>query len=665
MTGTVIKNVNEFQGKHNFLAEEILQPMVNKTDPGRINMFVSQISQTVVLNKPERPRVFTRFENIFGAYTSAIKSLPQDAEIIGIFEKNPLQKIYALRMADGQLHIHHSKSYHHLTESFGYPLKPGVLTEEATIGSTIPANSEIQSWPCSDESGNFAYGVNLRTLYTNKDGKTYEDPIIISKSSAERLSHTAVHIVTVVLNGNDLTLNTYGTTDFHKGFPDVGEEIRDGKLLVRRRINHDSIIFDLSVNQLSKIRSDSDVVFFKTGKVVDIDVYSNIPPEELDKHSFNRQIIEYQNKWFEFREWFDDLFRATLDSGTGYSEDVAFWGNIVRDSRVSKWQHDRSEFEGVVIQFMIAESKPARFGSKLANRMGGKGVISEIREDHLMPVDEHGRPVDAIINCLGVWNRLNPSQLYESELNFIADIIALRMKPLNEADRVALMLDFYKHAHAPQHEWLVSNLNTELLTAMANEIAEGIEPFYIDQPPFFGNISPENLNALYEYFEIERVKVSGFEDPQIVGSNYYLKLRHEPSSKMSARSAKHLSIGGVPTKNSRGVRASTEHHSTTPIRLGEQELQNLLIANRPEELKRLLQIYATDDVSRENAIKELLTRTDPFSHETVQAVGSGSSRPVAGFKALIEAIGLSLETSEITLGENQDDNSENSNTENN
>ena len=272
MTGTVIKNVNEFQGKHNFLAEEILQPMVNKTDPGRINMFVSQISQTVVLNKPERPRVFTRFENIFGAYTSAIKSLPQDAEIIGIFEKNPLQKIYALRMADGQLHIHHSKSYHHLTESFGYPLKPGVLTEETTIGSTIPANSEIQSWPCSDESGNFAYGVNLRTLYTNKDGKTYEDPIIISKSSAERLSHTAVHIVTVVLNGNDLTLNTYGTTDFHKGFPDVGEEIKDGKLLVRRRINHDSIIFDLSVNQLSKIRSDSDVVFFKTGKVVDIDV---------------------------------------------------------------------------------------------------------------------------------------------------------------------------------------------------------------------------------------------------------------------------------------------------------------------------------------------------------------------------------------------------------
>jgi hypothetical protein len=107
-------------------------------------------------------------------------------------------------------------------------------------------------------------------------------------------------------------------------------------------------------------------------------------------------------------------------------------------------------------------------------------------------------------------------------------------------------------------------------------------------------------------------------------------------------------------KNARGVRAGTEHHSTTPIRLGEQELQNLLIANNPEELKRLLRIYSTDDQSREGAISELLTRADPFSSERIEARGTGITRPVAGLMALLESIGLELSTDEDINLEDED-----------
>ena len=62
MSGSVIKNVEEFDGKHNFLAEELLVPMANRVDVARLNIFCSHVSQTVVLNTPERPRVFTRRE---------------------------------------------------------------------------------------------------------------------------------------------------------------------------------------------------------------------------------------------------------------------------------------------------------------------------------------------------------------------------------------------------------------------------------------------------------------------------------------------------------------------------------------------------------------------------------------------------------------------------
>lgn len=246
---------------------------------------------------------------------------------------------------------------------------------------------------------------------------------------------------------------------------------------------------------------------------------------------------------------------------------------------------------------------------------------------------------------------VNPAQLFESELNFIADKVAEQMRVI--AKKEGILLDAYDHMLsfldlvAPQQaEWMRANVSTDDAVNVALEIIDGKEPIYIHQPPFFGNVSLEQLKAAYEKFEVEKEWFVGIEEPLILGTNYYMKLRHEPVSKLSARSAKHLSIGGVPTKNSRGVRTNTEHHSTTPIRLGEQELQNLLIANAPDELKRLLRLYATDDVSREGAIQELLLRGDPFSCDRIEPRGSGTTRPVAGLKALLESIGLRLETGE-------------------
>ena len=75
----------------------------------------------------------------------------------------------------------------------------------------------------------------------------------------------------------------------------------------------------------------------------------------------------------------------------------------------------------------------------------------------------------------------------------------------------------------------------------------------------------------------------------------------------------------------------------------EQEIQNLLIANDPDELKRFLRIYATDDVSREGAIADLLTRPNPFTNERLEPRSTGTTRPVAGLQALLESIGLQMD----------------------
>ena len=239
-------------------------------------------------------------------------------------------------------------------------------------------------------------------------------------------------------------------------------------------------------------------------------------------------------------------------------------------------------------------------------------------------------------------NRLNPAQLYESELTFIAKSVAEQMKACaTTLDAFNHLQKFYKLVSKEQAVWM-DNLPADRKKAYVDETVSGHSFIPIHQPPFFGTCELAALEEAYKVFNVEKVKVDGIEEPLILGCNYYMKLRHEPTSKMSARSAKHLSIGGVPTKNGRGVRTGTEHHSTTPIRLGEQELENLIIANAPDELKRFLRIYATDDVSREAGIAELTTRSDPFSQDRIEARGTGLTRPVAGLKALIESIGLEL-----------------------
>ena len=368
MGGTVIRNHAEFDGSHAFLAEELLQPMTNKSDVGRTTMFTSHIAQTVVLDEPERPRVFSRFENAFGAYTTAVKVLPANATVLSVFEKNPLQRVYAIQYEDGKLDVHFSAPVRHLTENYGYRLTSEAL-DAVDAGDALQSGTQIQGWPCTDEDGNFRYGLNLKTVYMNLEGRTYEDGIVCSESAAERLTHTSIEKVTVVLNANDLTVNLYGTADDHQGFPDVGQKIENGVLLARRRINHESILFDLSASQLSKVNWDADTVLYSEGTVVDVDVFSNLSAADLDKHPFNRQILAYHQRWLEFREWFSGIFGEAVETGSlPYSDDVAYWHRVCRDTADGRWRHERSEFDGIVLRFTIAKRNKAGVGSKITNR---------------------------------------------------------------------------------------------------------------------------------------------------------------------------------------------------------------------------------------------------------------------------------------------------------
>jgi len=646
MTSQVLHFTDEFNDSHRFLSEELLQPMTNKTDSSRTVLWTNHFIQSVIINKPEIPRIFTRYENKIGSYSTAIKGTPENIKVIDIYEKNSLKNVYIFEDENGIVDIHFASPVQHLTESYGYQ-KDNSPLKDIEKGDTIEKGSLIQSWNCNDEFGNFKYGANFKTIYTNMNGLTYEDGVVISETTSKRLSHTSIKEYESVFNLNTLFVNLYGNENEFKGFPDIGEEIKNGILFARRRINNDTILHDLSNKQMfSPIINGNDSIYYATGKVVDIEIYSNLDLDYLKDYSFNEQVVKYQSKDEEFKKWIINTLEPYINNinGTGYTEEAAYWYNFAKRTLEEKWFYNKKQFTGVVFKFTIAEEHPAQVGSKLTNRYGGKGVVSAIWKDEDMPLAENGERAEIILNSLAIINRLNPSQLFEAELNFIADEVTKQMiKKDSLLDAWNLYIDFIALVSPKQAEWLLKEVDTdELKSVYTEEIINGDVPIRIYQAPFWGNISLETLSEAYSRFNVKRLNFIGFEEPMILGTNYIIKLRHEPFSKFSARSAKHLSINNIPIKNNIGYKKGTEKYSSTPIRLGEQETENLLILNKSKDLKRFFNVYALDENSRKSAIEDLLTKA-PFDRKKIKNPSEDiPSTTINGLNVFLNSLGLNL-----------------------
>ena len=654
-----VPRAEEMEGNHRFLAEELLQPFADRTDVSRTVMFTSHFAQCVTLNHPDRPRVFTRFENRIGDYSSAIVKTPVEYEIVDVFEKNPLTNAYALMETDGgRMHLVFTPRVKHLTESFGYRLQYPALDGAAT-GDTIPRGSILRTWPCRDNEGSFRYGRNLKTFYTNDSGKTYEDGIIISESAAEKMTHTAVHRVSVMMNVNDFFVNIYGDKEEYKGFPDIGETIERGILAAVRRIDYDTVHFDVSEAQIRRVNFSSDRVFYLNGEVVDIDVFCNLEETHIEMYPYHKQVLRYVRKQKEMREWILDTFGEIVEEGTleDYTEDVAYHCSRARMMDDRKWLHDGREFNGIMMVFTIAESRPLMIGSKLTNRYGGKGVVSEIRPDRDMPfvMGEPDRQVEIIINSLSVINRLNPSQLFELDIGFMADEMRKILYSLVETHGYDAAWEEYARFMRMMGDEepikVMEDMEDEegryIRQRFIEEITEGEEAIHICQPPFFGNLSLEGMHAIYkDYSErfpgrFVKVDLEGRDEPAIIGDIYYMKLKHEPAGKLQARSARHLTVSGIPTKNTRFVKGYNDHHSSTPIRMGEQEIEGLYISGLPDEVSRFLRMYSTDEAARRSLIDTLLTG-DPFTIGEIEFDETAITRTSGAVQAYLENIGMAI-----------------------
>lgn len=651
----------EFHGKDDHLGLTLMTfpQYISST---RSTMFTNHLKQFNVLNNGQFPYVFTNYENIFGKYSSSLVQAKKDYEVVARIEKFPSMPghLYALFLyckKEDKYEVIFRKSSANLTEKYGYRINNEGI-DNRQIGDKIHKGETLYKSSSFDEDNNYRFGINARIGYMLDPGNV-EDAYVISKSFADKVVSHKVESVEISINDNDFGLNIYGDTDNYKCIPDIGETVDHHIVFAKRRIHNDQVLYDMKKSNMMHISPMSDKIYYGRGYVSDIDIYANKPIDEIPDTDYNHQLREYlinQNRYF--REIYEQC-SFIKDSGSNYSDDIGFM--LQRSKNILdpnyRWKDKESVFSNMIVVVQLDRDIALYEGSKITGRYGDKGVISEIRDDDLMPytIDPDGskRPLDIIANPLSCPNRLNPAQWIEMSLTHMAEQLIL--EHLNKAETneekwamLSKFMTFFNERH--EHDRLTEYYKG-LDDEEKNDFWKSIETdgIYINYPPMWeGMPAIDKIQQLSEIFGFHRdtvyVKKHGHVQkimrPITVGYKYMLKLKQDSEKNFSARSTGSLSQQGLPEKSNK-VRTNEMLYSSTPIALGRDENNNLGIGVEPFMLCKLHLFYRTSPFARRQVGSLYVKDAINFDHFKIKA--GYRNRNVEILNAKLKALGATID----------------------
>ena len=205
-----------------------------------------------------------------------------------------------------------------------------------------------------------------------------------------------------------------------------------------------------------------------------------------------------------------------------------------------------------MVKVYLAVKRRLQPGDKMAGRHGNKGVVSKITPVEDMPYMADGRPVDIVLNPLGVPSRMNVGQILETHLGWAARGLGLRIGELvqaaNAAQARALLREIYNKSGKPEE---IDAMSDAEVTQLAEHLRDGV-PF---ATPVFDGASESEIRAMldmaYPAEVAKRLQLTpsktqatlydgrtgdAFERPVTVGYMHMLKLHHLVDDKMHARS---------------------------------------------------------------------------------------------------------------------------------
>lgn len=667
---TLIKDAHDQydNNKERILGIALNQPNEPLNSSSRKLMFSIQSTHKVNLVKPEVPLIGTGYESKFGERSSSIIKPDCDWHVIARIEKfsnHPGQQYNLIVINDNnEMDVIERIPYYHSTETYGY-LYNNDCIDRTGVGDTFHKNTVIRTSTAYDGYNNHMDGVNLNCCYMALSKNT-EDPVIISKSAAAKMISPMIKKVEIIINDNDIPLNLYGDNNIYKIFPDIGEEIRGGVLAGIRKENKDEAFFTQSIDRLNDIMI-NDITYKLSGKVIDINVYSNKQPKEGETDDdlyscYEGQLKSYIDDDKRFCREFIECMERYIDNSDykksykltkmyHFCEQKLAGAQFIKDNKV---------FSNIHVEIYVYMENKVNTGDKISNRYGGKGVISEIRDDELMPRFEGSeKSADLIWNQATCVNRLNNGQLSEASLNYISKHLLMFMDThiLHADECLELLIEYFKTISDEFGEELeksiVPNLcnDDELLAILGSIVTENDDGLYLSMKPITECVDFDKLRELYNKYSWIKPKrlltpmkgsngkyryiLSNKES--ILSSQYIYRMKQCAEEKHSANSMSSTNIRNENSK-SRASKLYMQVHSSTPIRMGEME-SNIFIHLGPEIYITNLMLYSTSPQGRRNA--EKLLSGDPYNIDITLDDGD-KSRSVEKFNATFKTMGLRL-----------------------
>ena len=313
------------------------------------------------------------------------------------------------------------------------------------------------------------------------------------------------------------------------------------------------------------------------------------------------------SEWFDLRPM-DEATTELLERTRDYlkEREEAIEARFVEQKRKISAGDELQHGVLKVVKVYLAVKRRIQPGDKMAGRHGNKGVVSVIMPVEDMPYDEHGEPVDVVLNPLGVPSRMNVGQILETHLGWAAKGLGLRIGTMLDEQRKTSELrqflekiyngvDGLKEDVGSLSDDEVLNLSKNLRAGvpMATPVFDGAHESGIKALLRLAELPESGQQWLYDGRTGER-----FDRPVTVGYMYMLKLNHLVDDKMHARSTGSYSLG---TQQPLGGKAQFGGQ-----RFGEMEVWALEAYGAAYTLQEMLTVKSDDVNGRTRIYKNIV-----------------------------------------------------------
>ncbi len=533
-------------------------PFLENDDANRALMGANMQRQAVPLLQSQAPIVGTGME-AKTARDSGIVVLAQNSGVVERVNGGLVE----VRTDEGNVDSYRLAKFERSNQGTCINQKPIV-----SKGQRVEKSQAIADGPCTDQ-GELALGKNVLVAFMPWEGYNYEDAILISNELVKDDVFTSIHIEEHECDARDTKL---GPEEITRDIPNVGEDV----------------LKDLDDRGIIRIGAEVRTGDILVGKVT--------PKGETELTAEERLL----------RAIFGEKAREVRDTSLRVPHGET--GKVV-DVKVFSRDNGDELAPGVnqLVRVYVAQKRKISEGDKMAGRHGNKGVISRIMPEEDMPFLPDGRPVQIVLNPLGVPSRMNIGQVLECHLGWAASALGFHVATpvfdgANEDDIKELLVDAAKEEGLG---WIQANGKTWLRDGRSGEY---------------------------------------FDNDITVGYVYMLKLAHLVDDKIHARSTGPYSL---VTQQPLGGKAQFGGQ-----RFGEMEVWALEAYGASYTLQEILTVKSDDVIGRV---------------KTYEAIVKGENVPEPGvpesFKVLIKELQslaldvkvLSASDEEVTISEQEDD----------